>query len=80
MRAFVKKWGNSAALRLPSALINQAGLKLNMAVDLREENGCIIISPVKAPQFLLADLLADITPENQHGEIDFGRARGKEAF
>ena len=80
MQAVVKKWGNSAALRLPAALISQAGLKLNMAVDLREENGCIIISPAKTPQFLLEDLLADIKPSNLHGEIDFGGAKGKEAF
>jgi antitoxin MazE len=80
MQAVVKKWGNSAALRLPVALINQAGLKLNMAVDLREENGCIVVSPAKAPQFLLEDLLAGITPANLHGEVDFGRPKGKEAF
>lgn len=34
----VKKWGNSPAIRLPSAVMEAAHLKLDQAVEVRAEN------------------------------------------
>jgi antitoxin MazE len=36
MRAIVKKWGNSAAVRIPSGIMQAARLNLDEAVDVRE--------------------------------------------
>ena len=80
MRVIVKKWGNSASVRLPAAIMQAAHLQLNDAVDIREENGCVIIEPIRPKTVSLAELLADITPENLHNEADFGPAVGKEAW
>ena len=33
MRAIVKKWGNSAAVRIPSGILKAARLKLNEAIE-----------------------------------------------
>ena len=45
MQLTVKKWGNSAAVRIPAAIMEAAHLKLDAAVDVREEDGRIIIEP-----------------------------------
>ncbi len=73
----VKKWGNSPAVRLPAAVMEAARLSLEQVVEVRAENGRIVIEPA-APAYQLDDLLAGITAENLHGEQDFGLAEGKE--
>jgi len=80
MKAVVKKWGNSAAVRIPSAVLQAAKLRLEDSVDVREESGRIVIEPVPRKEYDLAELLKRITPENLHKEADFGRPVGKEVW
>ena len=80
MRAIVKKWGNSASIRIPAALMDAAKLELDDAVEVREEGGRIIIEPVRQRRYELAQLIAGITPRNQHREVDFGPPMGKEVL
>jgi antitoxin MazE len=80
MRVIVKKWGNSASVRIPAAIMEAARLSLDETVDVREEGGRIVIEPVRPHGYDLAQLLAGITPDNLHAEADFGPAVGKEAF
>lgn len=75
----MKKWGNSAAVRIPAAIMQALDLRANDEVTIREEGGRIVIEPVSRSEDLDA-LLARITPENLHGEATFGNAVGKEAF
>jgi antitoxin MazE len=79
MRINVKKWGNSASVRIPAAIMEAARLRLDDVVDVREEDGRIVIERIQK-EYNLADLVAEITPDNLHGEVDFGPAMGKEAF
>lgn len=80
MRVTVKKWGNSASVRIPAAIMQAARLELDTPVNVREEEGRIIIEPVHDPDYDLDRLLAAVTPENLHSGIDFGAPVGKEAF
>lgn len=80
MRVIVKKWGNSASVRIPAAIMEAARLSLDEAVDVREEGGRIVIEPIRPREYDLAQLLAGITPDNLHTEVSFGPAVGKEAF
>lgn len=80
MRVIVKKWGNSASVRIPAAIMEAARLSLDEAVDVREEGGRIVIEPIRPREYDLAQLLAGITPDNLHAETSFGPAVGKEAF
>jgi antitoxin MazE len=80
MRVLVKKWGNSAAVRIPASIVSAARLNLDQAVDVREEAGRIIIEPVLSPSAPIDDLIDRITPENRHGDTDFGRPIGKEEW
>ena len=78
MQVIVKKWGNSAGIRIPSSVLAATGLKIDQAVDVREEAGRVVIEPVTTKEYDLAALLQAITPENIHDEVDFGPAIGQE--
>lgn len=80
MRAKVKKWGNSASVRIPAAVMDAANMQLNQVVDIREERGRVVIEPVRAQVFDLDELVAGITDKNRHTEVDFGGPAGKEPF
>jgi antitoxin MazE len=77
MHVVIKKWGNSASVRLPASVMKSLDLQLDQTVDVRDEGGRIVIEPVRHA-VELAELLAGITPENLHGEAEFGPAVGKE--
>ncbi|MDO8902260.1 MAG: AbrB/MazE/SpoVT family DNA-binding domain-containing protein [Phenylobacterium sp.] len=80
MRVQVKKWGNSASVRIPASVMAAASLRIDQAVEVREEDGRIIIEPVAAPSYDLDDLLAKMTPETFPEDIDFGGPVGDEAW
>jgi antitoxin MazE len=83
MKARVKKWGNSLAVRIPRALAAEIGLSENTEVELSSDRGRLVISPLKRTRkrkYSLKEMLRSITPENLHGEIDFGRPVGKEIW
>jgi antitoxin MazE len=80
MRAAVKKWGNSAAVRIPAGILADARLVLDDAVEVRHEAGRIVIEPVRRKEYQLEELLAAITPQNQHRQVDFGLVAGKEVW
>jgi antitoxin MazE len=80
MKARVKKWGNSASVRIPAPVLQAAKLRLDDSVDVREESGRIVIEPVTRREYTLSELLKRITPENLHEEADFGKPVGKEAW
>ncbi len=68
MQVQVKKWGNSASVRLPSGVLEDAGLKLDDYVDIRHEDGRIIIEPVVVKPYALGVMLGAISDENLHSE------------
>lgn len=80
MRMVVKKWGNSAAVRIPAAVMAAASVALDQAVDIREEAGRIVIEPIKAEGYDLDALLDQMDPETFPEEVDFGPPRGGEAW
>lgn len=80
MRVSVKKWGNSASVRIPAAIMQSAHLSLDQVVEVREEEGRIIIEPVHEADNDLDALLSRITEENLHGEISTGNPLGNEVW
>ncbi|ELB3894099.1 MULTISPECIES: AbrB/MazE/SpoVT family DNA-binding domain-containing protein [Morganellaceae] len=74
----VKKWGNSPSVRLPVAIMQKAALRVDDTVEIAVEEGRIIITPVKAIEYSLDNLLAGITQENIHEKADFGARAGEE--
>ena len=80
MKATVKKWGNSAAVRIPAAVMQATHLDLDEVVDVREEAGRIVIEPVRQKTYDLNKLVKGITSKNLHKAVDFGSPRGKEVW
>lgn len=78
MQITVRKWGNSAAVRIPAALLDAAGIAVDQPVELREEGGRLIIEPVVARDYDLDALVSGITAENRHEALDFGEPVGRE--
>lgn len=75
----VKKWGNSPSVRLPVAVMREAELNVDDVVNVNvDEEGRIILSPVRNAQPSLESLLSAITDDNIHHEITFGEPQGKE--
>ena len=75
----VKKWGNSPSVRLPVAVMREAELNVDDVVNINvDEEGRIILSPVRNNEPSLESLLSAITDENLHHEITFGKPQGKD--
>jgi antitoxin MazE len=79
MEGVIKKWGNSAAVRIPASVLEAARLELDQIVDVREERGRIVIEPKHRKEFALAELVGGITADNMHAAIDAGAPVGREA-
>ncbi len=80
MKATVRKWGNSAAVRIPASVMQATHLDLDEVVDVREDAGRIVIEPVRQKTFDLATLLDGITKKNRHEVVEFGQPAGKEVW
>jgi antitoxin MazE len=77
MRVEVQKWGNSAAVRIPAPALKDAGMQVGQSLELRVEGGKLVIEPATE---CLDDLLAKMTPENQHALALEGPAVGAEVW
>jgi antitoxin MazE len=77
MRAVVKKWGNSAAVRIPKGVMQAAKLEIEQIVEIREADGKVLIVPVR-PELDLKQLLQGISRTNLHEPADFGAPVGRE--
>ena len=80
MKVTIKKWGNSAAVRLPASVMQATQLELDEVVEVREDRGRIVIERVRPGKYELSDLLRGITNKNQHRAIDFGLVVGGEIW
>ncbi len=75
MKVRVSKWGNSLAVRLPKAAVEEFGLKEGGEVDLKVEEGAARLTPLAPPAPTLEDLVAEMKrlgPENAPPFEDWG--------
>ena len=61
-------------------MMHVIGLEIDEPVDVREEQGKIVIEPLHRKAYDLNDLLKGINPRNLHEAVDFGAPIGKEAW
>ena len=80
MQTRIQKWGNSLAIRIPSAFATEVNLQHNTPVDISLREDTIIIKPIVEPELTLEELLAGIKEENLHREVDTGSAAGNEIW
>jgi len=75
MRSEIKRWGNSAAVRIPKKLLNEAKLEVNSPIAMRVEDNRIVIEALeksarlrlKLP-FRESDLLVGMNPAKAHAD------------
>ena len=80
MDAVIRKWGNSPALRLPTAVLKEAGYQLEQKVELIVSRGRIVIQPSQKIEYDLNELINGISARNSHEEVSFSAPVGKEAL
>lgn len=74
MQTQIKRWGNSAAVRLSSRLLAKADLHISSHVTVEVKDGRIIIEPMTREEnrlnlpFSEDDLLQDMTPDSAHAD------------
>ncbi len=78
----LQKWGNSAGIRVPKRIIEQAHLKVGEDLSLSIEGRSIILTPVKSGRrkFKLQEILKNVTPKDVGGEYDWRQPVGKEVW
>jgi len=68
----ISKWGNSLGLRVPRDVAARAGLREGARVDIEGyADGRIVITPARR-RFTIEELVAGMTPENEHALEDDG--------
>lgn len=80
MEVLIRKWGNSAAVRIPAAVLAEAGFALDEPVDVREDRGRIVIEPLRGKKFAIRDLVRGIRRDNLHEAVETGPAVGREVW
>ena len=80
MRTKVQKWGNSLAIRVPRPFAEELGLRQDSDVDLLLAQHELVIKPVAVPRYTLRDLLASVTDDNLHDEVESGGPVGSEVW
>ena len=73
----VTKWGNSLGVRIPKALAEKVGLSEGTPIVFDVSEDAIVI---RRKSHRLEAILAQVTPENIHGEAKTGRRVGREVW
>lgn len=76
----IQKWGNSLAIRIPQALAGQLDVEEGAEVELRVNEGNLVIHPIRTRKLKLSELLKDCKPSQRHVETDFGTDVGREVI
>jgi antitoxin MazE len=83
MKVAFQKWGNSLALRVPKAFADEIGASHGKAAEMTMSDGKLVIEVARSRRLKrrdsLDELIAGITPDNRHEEIDWGPPAGNEA-
>jgi antitoxin MazE len=82
MKTAFLRWGNSLALRVPSAFAKEVGASEGKRAEMTIENGALVVKVTtrKRRRYDLEQLIDQITEENRHPEIDWGPAVGNEVW
>ena len=79
MLAKALRWGNSLACRIPRNIARDCGIEENTPVEISVKDHEIIIRPIaKEPAYSLEALMAQVTVENMHAEVERDAPVGRE--
>ena len=78
-RTQIVGWGNSPALRIPRSMLDAMQIGEGDEVEMVVEDGRLTVQPVET-KLTLESLVAGITPENRHKEMEWGKPAGNEVW
>jgi antitoxin MazE len=80
MEVQIKKWGNSASVRLPASVMAAASLRVDQSVEVRVEDGRVVLEPVTSKRMTFEERVAALDPATFHDVVDWGPPVGKEVW
>ena len=80
MHVRVQKWGNSLAIRIPKPVAKDAKVAEGTVLNLAVSKGKVVATRVKDKSLSLDQLLAKVTKNNLHAELDSGSRVGGEVW
>lgn len=81
MTTTIQKWGNSQGVRLPKYLLEAIKWQENEELDIKVEDGKIIIEKAKKSERKnIKELFADFDGQYTPDKIDWGKPVGKEIW
>ena len=79
MKVKLSRWGNSLAVRIPAQIAVEASLEEGVPLRIEYVDGALHLSLIET-QPTLDQLIAGITKENSHREIESGSPVGEELW
>ena len=76
-RTRVSRWGASLAIRIPKPVAEQWGVREGAVIELVTRRDEVIL---RKRRYGLDELVAGITADNRHAEVDWGAAEGAEEW
>ena len=82
-KVVISKWGNSSAIRLPKAMMEDLGLKNGSVVRLEKRDGAISVVPETRRIPTIREMVEEMELlgfENEPDTVDWGPDVGSERF
>lgn len=82
-KVVISKWGNSSAIRLPKAMMEDLGLKNGSVVRLEKRDGAISVVPETRRIPTIREMVEEMERlgfENEPDTVDWGPDVGSERF
>ncbi len=76
-KSHISKWGSSLAVRIPKPIAEQWGVREGSAIEIVPRGEQLVL---RKRTYKLADMLAQVTADNLHPELDTGPAQGNEEW
>jgi len=77
----VSQWGNSLGFRIPRGLADSLNIQAGDTLELAQaEEGILIKKATAGKRYSLSDILDSFNSSSDHPAVDFGPARGDEAW
>ena len=76
-KSHVSKWGASLAIRIPKAVAEQWGVEEGSPVEFIAQDDCVLL---RKRRFDLDAMIAEMSPDRQPPEADWGRPEGAEVW
>ena len=77
MKTSLARWGNSLAVRLPRAVTDEMKLREGASVEIKVEQGSILLRPSR-PHYTLDQLLRGVNRKAMRKAWSWGPDRGRE--